>query len=112
MNPIRVITINAKTREALYTKIDPTLENIRSILKCDMVESQRFYDYPPTTMLLDENAGITNIEKHYFQLGHWSLINDVILVGIENGEWCDVALKLEDILPILDFLPKAKKDLQ
>ena len=103
MKEIRVITINAKTRETSYIKIEPTLEKMRSILKCEWIESQRFYDYPPVDMLLDEEAGISNVEKHHFQLGHWSLINDVILVGRRGSEWCDVELRLDDILPILDF---------
>ena len=92
------IICNAFKKETSFIQIDTSLENIRKILDCEMVESVQLFSYPPTYMLLDEEARIRDIEKREFRLYDWDLVNKVIIIGIEGGEFTDVRFKLHDIM--------------
>lgn len=98
-----VIICDAHSKETSYIKIDTNLDNIKSILDCDMVESVRLHSYPSTYMLLDENARLRDIDHKYFRLYEWDLINKAIIIGIEHGEFTDVCLKLNDVMEHVNY---------
>lgn len=97
MTKRKVIIIDAKEQTVITDTIDTSLENIRKVLDCEWVESQKLLDYPSVTMLLDENAQIDKGEKYWFQLYQWVLCNKVVLIGTYNHEFADIELRQQDL---------------
>jgi hypothetical protein len=97
-NKCFAIICDAFKCETSYISIDASLEGLKKVLKCDMIESVRLFDYPPTVMLLDEDARLRDIEHRHFRLYQWDLLDRAIIIGNHNGEFTDVEMKLNDVM--------------
>ena len=110
MNSVKAIICNAESKECTYTKIDPSLHNLKKILNCKYIESLSLLSYPYTNIICDEEARIKNIDKKYFQLYDWVFVNDAIIIGSESGEFVDVRMQLDEVEANLIWLPESYKE--
>ena len=97
-NKCFVIFCDAFKKETSYMRVDATLEGLKDLLKCEMIESVRLFDYPPTVILVDENARLSNIEHRRFSLYQWDLLDRAIIIGTHEGEFTDVKMQLNDVI--------------